>query len=107
MSCSGCVKLHLVQLGYISIACVLCMFIYILLLFQVISLLPGRILKLLEFVGFSGDRVLGIDLLTSGYQSRTCHSPLCSMALLAYYCVVAPYTGNGTCVFTMQCVSVL
>lgn len=61
----------------------------------VISLLPGRILKLLEFVGFSGDRTLGIELLTSGYHSNTCHSPLCSMALLAYYCVIAPYTGFG------------
>lgn len=67
-------------------------------------MLPGRILKLLEFVGFSGDRNLGIELLTSGYHSHTCHSPLCSMALLSYYCVVAPYTGKH--VVTMHVFSV-
>lgn len=53
------------QLSYITII----IYIYILfyrkyfyffnyILFQMISLLPARIIKLLEFIGFSGDKVI-------------------------------------------------
>lgn len=34
-------------------------------LFQMISLLPARIIKLLEFIGFSGDKVIKIMSLLS------------------------------------------
>ena len=80
-----------------------CLLKYNVSLLKVISLLPGRILRLLEFVGFSGDRLLGMKLLTSGYHSNTCHSPLCSMSLLGYYCVIAPYTGMCVCVCVCVC----
>lgn len=41
------------------------MFLIILLflnVFQMLSLLPGRILRLLEFIGFSGNRVFDLML---------------------------------------------
>ncbi|KAL2717246.1 tetratricopeptide repeat protein 39B-like [Vespula squamosa] len=50
-----------------------------------ISLLPARIIKLLEFIGFSGDKEYGISELEAGYgERRGLRQILCVMTLLSY-----------------------
>ncbi|KAK2581440.1 hypothetical protein KPH14_005115 [Odynerus spinipes] len=50
-----------------------------------ISLLPARIIKLLEFIGFSGDKDYGISELEAGYkEKRGLRQVLCVMTLLSY-----------------------
>ncbi|KAK4468056.1 hypothetical protein MN116_008231 [Schistosoma mekongi] len=50
-----------------------------------ISMLPRRVLKLLEFVGFSGDRHFGLEQLRLGAEMQdSLRGPLCSLLLLAY-----------------------
>ncbi|TRY56050.1 hypothetical protein DNTS_017902 [Danionella cerebrum] len=47
-----------------------------------LSLFPARILKLLEFAGFSGDKEFGISQLYTGATSFTLRSMLCALLLL-------------------------
>ena len=61
---------------------------------QFLSILPGRILKLLEFVGFSGDRTLGLTELEKGASSNTFRAPLCTSFLLFYYTVALVIMGK-------------
>nr|XP_058942050.1 tetratricopeptide repeat protein 39B-like isoform X1 [Pocillopora verrucosa] len=61
----------------------------------VLSLLPPIIIKLLEWVGFSGDRFLGINHLHKGSKGQSLRSPLCSLLLLAYHTWITQYLGNG------------
>ncbi|XP_064605112.1 tetratricopeptide repeat protein 39B-like [Liolophura sinensis] len=59
-----------------------------------ISLLPGKILKLLEFVGFSGNKKLGLSELQKGTElSHSLRGPLCSIILVAYHTVVSYVLG--------------
>ncbi|KAL4235823.1 Tetratricopeptide repeat protein 39B [Mactra antiquata] len=59
-----------------------------------ISLLPGKILKLLEFVGFSGNKQLGLQELEHGSdQFSSLRGPLCSIILIAYHTVVSYVLG--------------
>ncbi|XP_015599667.1 tetratricopeptide repeat protein 39B [Cephus cinctus] len=54
-----------------------------------ISLLPGRVIKLLEFIGFSGDKEYGLSELQAGYKERSgLRHVLCAMTLLAYHLIV-------------------
>lgn len=61
----------------------------------VLSLLPPIIIKLLEWVGFSGDRLLGLSHLQKGSRCRSLRSPLCSLLLLGYHTWIIQYLGNG------------
>ncbi|XP_076236050.1 tetratricopeptide repeat protein 39B [Calliopsis andreniformis] len=55
-----------------------------------ISLLPARIIKLLEFIGFSGDKEYGLSELEAGYRERRgLRHVLCAMILLSYNLIVS------------------
>uniref|UniRef100_A0A0K8TME9 Uncharacterized protein n=1 Tax=Tabanus bromius TaxID=304241 RepID=A0A0K8TME9_TABBR len=53
-----------------------------------ISLLPGRVIKLLEFLGFSGNKQMGMRDLVTGYRMAGIRQVLCVMTLLGYHLVV-------------------
>ncbi|KAL6427087.1 hypothetical protein ACFW04_009332 [Cataglyphis niger] len=54
-----------------------------------ISLLPARVIKLLEFIGFSGDKAYGLTELKAGYNERRgLRQILCVMTLLSYNLIV-------------------
>uniref|UniRef100_A0AAR2IYD3 Tetratricopeptide repeat domain 39A n=1 Tax=Pygocentrus nattereri TaxID=42514 RepID=A0AAR2IYD3_PYGNA len=50
-----------------------------------LSLLPTRTLRLLEFVGFSGNKEFGLEQLQEGSAEQTFRSFLCNMLLLCYH----------------------
>lgn len=58
-----------------------------------LSLLPARILRLLEWVGFSGDMKLGLTHLGEGVKKAGIRSPLCAITMLGYRIVVGPILG--------------
>ncbi|KAG8441379.1 hypothetical protein GDO86_006930 [Hymenochirus boettgeri] len=60
-----------------------------------LSLFPPRILKLLEFAGFSGDKEYGLSRLHEGATSRNLRSLLCTMLLLCYYTFMNFILGTG------------
>ncbi|XP_019634534.1 PREDICTED: tetratricopeptide repeat protein 39B-like [Branchiostoma belcheri] len=60
-----------------------------------ISLLPGKILKLLEFVGFSGNKLYGLSQLQLGADLDSLRAPLCSLYLIGYHTVVLYILGLG------------
>jgi hypothetical protein len=53
-----------------------------------ISLLPGRVIKLLEFIGFSGNKQSGMQDLVTGSQMTGLRQVLCVMTLLSYHLIV-------------------
>ncbi|XP_078125435.1 tetratricopeptide repeat protein 39A isoform X1 [Sander vitreus] len=50
-----------------------------------LSLFPPRILKVLEFAGFSGDKEFGLSLLHDGATGMNLRSMLCALLVLCYY----------------------
>lgn len=53
-----------------------------------ISLLPARVIKLLEFIGFSGNKTSGIQDLMIGAKMTGLRQVLCTMTLLGYHLIV-------------------
>lgn len=53
-----------------------------------ISLLPGRVIKLLEFIGFSGNKQVGMNDLIAGSRMAGIRQVLCVMTLLGYHLIV-------------------
>lgn len=54
-----------------------------------ISLLPARVIKLLEFIGLSGSKEVGLRELETGYQlHHSIRQILCVMTLLGYHLMV-------------------
>ncbi|KAJ8986231.1 hypothetical protein NQ317_009937 [Molorchus minor] len=53
-----------------------------------ISMLPSRVIKLLEFIGFSGNKQRGLEDLHKGYEMEGLRQILCIMILLGYNLIV-------------------
>ncbi|EOB01868.1 Tetratricopeptide repeat protein 39B, partial [Anas platyrhynchos] len=62
---------------------------------MMLSLLPGRILRLLEFIGFSGNRELGLHQLQEGASGSSLRAILCTFTLLVYHTYVSLILGTG------------
>uniref|UniRef100_A0A8C5WNB7 Tetratricopeptide repeat protein 39B n=1 Tax=Laticauda laticaudata TaxID=8630 RepID=A0A8C5WNB7_LATLA len=60
-----------------------------------LSLLPGRILRLLEFIGFSGNREIGLHQLREGASGSSLRAILCTFTLLLYHTFVSLILGTG------------
>ncbi|XP_069106835.1 tetratricopeptide repeat protein 39C-like [Argopecten irradians] len=56
-----------------------------------ISMVPPKILKLIEFLGFEGDRVAGLAALDYTSRSRDMKAPLATLGLLWYHTVLRPF----------------
>ncbi|XP_032645859.1 tetratricopeptide repeat protein 39A-like [Chelonoidis abingdonii] len=65
-----------------------------------LSLFPPRILKLLEFAGFSGDKDYGLQQLHEGATTLNLRALLCTMLLLCYYTFLTFILGIGEDDFT-------
>ncbi|KAL0852117.1 hypothetical protein ABMA28_000357 [Loxostege sticticalis] len=59
-----------------------------------ISLLPPKIISLLEFVGFSGNKALGLAELEAGSRAPGMRSVLCDLTLLGYHLVICHFIGS-------------
>ena len=60
-----------------------------------ISHMPSKVLKLLEFVGFSGDRAQGFAELEQSTQLiEGLRCPLAALIMLCYQCYVEHIFGN-------------
>uniref|UniRef100_A0A3B3BU69 Zgc:158403 n=1 Tax=Oryzias melastigma TaxID=30732 RepID=A0A3B3BU69_ORYME len=60
-----------------------------------LSLFPPRILKVLEFAGFSGDKEYGLSLLRDGATGLNLRSMLCVLLLLCYHTFLTFVLGTG------------
>uniref|UniRef100_A0A8C9XR36 Zgc:158403 n=1 Tax=Sander lucioperca TaxID=283035 RepID=A0A8C9XR36_SANLU len=60
-----------------------------------LSLFPPRILKVLEFAGFSGDKEFGLSLLHDGATGMNLRSMLCALLVLCYYTFLTFILGTG------------
>ncbi|GIX85644.1 tetratricopeptide repeat protein 39A [Caerostris extrusa] len=61
-----------------------------------LSQLPSRVLKLLEFIGFSGNRQLGLKELDAGFAMKeSLRSPLCALILVTFHTLVTYIFGCG------------
>uniref|UniRef100_A0A8C9V648 Tetratricopeptide repeat domain 39A n=1 Tax=Scleropages formosus TaxID=113540 RepID=A0A8C9V648_SCLFO len=60
-----------------------------------LSMLPTRILRLLEFVGFSGNKEFGLQQLEEGSSTHTFRAFLCNMLLLCYHTFMSFILGTG------------
>ncbi|KAK2817151.1 hypothetical protein Q5P01_025342 [Channa striata] len=61
----------------------------------ILSLLPSRVLRLMEFLGFSGDRELGLLELREGATSSNLRSILSTMTLLMFHLYITVILGTG------------
>ncbi|KAG9344096.1 hypothetical protein JZ751_012576 [Albula glossodonta] len=60
-----------------------------------LSLLPAKVLRLLEFIGFSGNRDLGLSQLREGAASHTLRAILSALTLLMYHTYVTVILGTA------------
>ncbi|CAF1483835.1 unnamed protein product [Adineta steineri] len=60
-----------------------------------IANLPQRIIRCLEFAGFSGDKDFGIKELEKSAMSKGLRAPLAALLLLGYHTYAAHIFGNG------------
>lgn len=60
--------------------------------FQIcISMIPPKILKIIEFLGFEGDRAVGLKALEYTCNSEAMNAPLATLGLLWYHTVLRPF----------------
>ncbi|XP_060914063.1 tetratricopeptide repeat protein 39B-like [Labrus mixtus] len=60
-----------------------------------LSLLPSRVLRVMEFLGFSGDREVGLSELRQGAGSNSLRSILSALTLLMYHLYITVILGTG------------
>ncbi|XP_053195992.1 tetratricopeptide repeat protein 39B-like [Scomber japonicus] len=60
-----------------------------------LSLLPSRVLRLMEFLGFSGDQELGLSELREGAASDSLRSILSTLTLLMFHLYISVILGTG------------
>ncbi|CAI9606966.1 unnamed protein product, partial [Staurois parvus] len=60
-----------------------------------LSMLPTRILRLLEFVGFSGNKDYGLMQLQEGAADHSFRALLCTLLLLCYHTFLSFVLGTG------------
>ncbi|XP_023677179.1 tetratricopeptide repeat protein 39A isoform X2 [Paramormyrops kingsleyae] len=60
-----------------------------------LSMLPARILRMLEFVGFSGNKEFGLHQLQDGSSTHTLRAFLCNMLLICYHTFMSFILGTG------------
>ncbi|KAJ8281383.1 hypothetical protein GJAV_G00067030 [Gymnothorax javanicus] len=60
-----------------------------------LSLMPSRVLRLLEFIGFSGNREFGLSQLRAGVASDSLRSVLCVISLLMYHLYITVILGTA------------
>uniref|UniRef100_A0A3Q3MD98 Tetratricopeptide repeat protein 39B n=1 Tax=Mastacembelus armatus TaxID=205130 RepID=A0A3Q3MD98_9TELE len=60
-----------------------------------LSLLPSRVLRLMEFLGFSGDREMGLSELREGAASNSLRSILSTVTLLMFHLYITVILGTG------------
>ncbi|XP_071984152.1 tetratricopeptide repeat protein 39A isoform X1 [Engystomops pustulosus] len=60
-----------------------------------LSMLPTRILRLLEFVGFSGNKEYGLRQLQEGAVDHSFRALLCTLLLLCYHTFLSFVLGTG------------
>ncbi|KAG8014723.1 Tetratricopeptide repeat protein 39B [Nibea albiflora] len=60
-----------------------------------LSLLPSRVLRLMEFLGFSGDREIGLSELREGAASNSLRSILSTLTLLMFHLYITVILGTG------------
>nr|XP_039271265.1 tetratricopeptide repeat protein 39C-like [Styela clava] len=56
-----------------------------------VSLIPQKLLKVVNLIGFHGDREVGLEALQSASESEDMKAPLAMLALLWYHTVVRPF----------------
>ncbi|MBN3271855.1 TT39C protein, partial [Polyodon spathula] len=56
-----------------------------------ISMVPPHLLKIINLLGFPGDRLQGLSSLTFSSESKDMKAPLATLALLWYHTVVRPF----------------
>nr|XP_061795488.1 tetratricopeptide repeat protein 39C-like [Nerophis lumbriciformis] len=56
-----------------------------------ISMVPPHLLKIVNLLGFPGDRLHGLSALTYASESKDMKAPLATLALLWYHTVVQPF----------------
>ncbi|XP_068445148.1 tetratricopeptide repeat protein 39B-like [Clinocottus analis] len=60
-----------------------------------LSLLPSRVLRLMEFLGFSGDQELGLSELREGAAGDSLRSILSTLTLLMFHLYITVILGTG------------
>ncbi|CAF0945390.1 unnamed protein product [Adineta steineri] len=61
-------------------------------LFQIaLSFVPPRIMKVIKFLGFEGDRKAALAALRFSSQSTDMKAPLANLTLLWYHCIIQPF----------------
>uniref|UniRef100_A0A4W6EC78 Zgc:158403 n=1 Tax=Lates calcarifer TaxID=8187 RepID=A0A4W6EC78_LATCA len=72
-----------------------------------LSLFPPRILKVLEFAGFSGDKEYGLSLLHDGATGVNLRSMLCALLLLCYYTFLTFILGSAVPLSLLHVLNIL
>ncbi|XP_046377021.1 tetratricopeptide repeat protein 39C-like isoform X1 [Haliotis rufescens] len=76
-----------------------------------ISMVPPKILKLIEFLGFEGDREAGLGSLEYTSHSKDMKAPLATLGLLWYHTVLRPFFAldgaNSFCAGTAEAENII